>query len=199
MPITDNDPERRNITIMSLCIIVFYWAGGAFIDNNVRFAIVNIQFSNSERLEIFFWILFIYFSFRYWVTHKGLVKHSILSCLTDVADKSRICELIGKSTGLKVDTEGGFTNYGIWYGEYTWYLHYQVIKSIEEVKDGKIVKFTPIGGAEYIYLKHYSYLPFKVRILVKLLLLKKEVSAYIVPYLLIVLACVFTIVGKYAV
>ncbi len=42
MQIQDSSPERRNLIILSISIIVFYLAGGELIDNSVRLQVVNI-------------------------------------------------------------------------------------------------------------------------------------------------------------
>ena len=40
----DSNPERRNLTVLSLCIIIFYLAGGAFLSNEVRLQVINVKF-----------------------------------------------------------------------------------------------------------------------------------------------------------
>ncbi|UAA39130.1 hypothetical protein KIH87_01820 [Paraneptunicella aestuarii] len=71
MAIQDNNPERRNLMIMSLSIIVFYLAGGEVTDHNIRLQIVNVHFTKPEILGYFVWILLVWFAFRYWLVHQG--------------------------------------------------------------------------------------------------------------------------------
>ncbi len=79
MPVSDSNPERRNLTVLSLLIIVFYLAGGYFIDNEIRLRIVNIGFHNIEVLGYVVWVMLAWFLFRYWLTSKGtageLLRH----------------------------------------------------------------------------------------------------------------------------
>jgi len=67
----DSNPERRNLLVLSLSIIVFYLGGGEFTDNNIRLQIVNIHFSKPEVLGCFVWALLAWFAFRYWLVHQG--------------------------------------------------------------------------------------------------------------------------------
>jgi hypothetical protein len=79
MPLFDNNPERRNLTVLSLSIIVFYLAGGYFIDNEIKLKIVNIGFHNREVLGYLVWVMLAWFLFKYWLASKGaageLLRH----------------------------------------------------------------------------------------------------------------------------
>lgn len=77
MEIHDSVAERRNLIVMSLAIIVYYWAGGSVVDQKLKLPMVNIEFSEPVVLFIFVWVLFIYFIFRYRVTSKALTDNSI--------------------------------------------------------------------------------------------------------------------------
>lgn len=71
MIIQDGVAERRNLIVMSLAIIVYYWGVGEIVTNEARFLLVNVKFHNPKVLFIFVWVLFLYFIFRYWVTSKS--------------------------------------------------------------------------------------------------------------------------------
>jgi len=84
MALHDSNPERRNLSVMSLSIIVFFLAGGEFTESTVRLQIINVYFSNSEVLSDFIWILLVWFLFRYWLIHQGSWKKEFASELNFV-------------------------------------------------------------------------------------------------------------------
>lgn len=79
--IQDGVAERRNLVVMSLAIMVYYWAGGEILVDEARLLLVSVKFHNPTVLFIFVWVLFIYFIFRYRVTSKvfddGTVRHNM--------------------------------------------------------------------------------------------------------------------------
>lgn len=74
MAISDNNPDRRNLVILSISIILFFLADGEIIDENVRLQIINVVFNKPNVLENFVWILLFWFIYRYWLTNKGSWK-----------------------------------------------------------------------------------------------------------------------------
>ena len=70
MTYSDSNPERRNLTILSLAIIIFYLAEGKLVGSNLNFTLVNIQFENKGMLIIIVWSMLFWFLFRYVVTNR---------------------------------------------------------------------------------------------------------------------------------
>jgi len=66
MPISDSSPERRNLILISLAFIFYYAAGGGFHGDEIRFFVVNLQFSKPEVLGIFAWVLIFWFALRFY-------------------------------------------------------------------------------------------------------------------------------------
>jgi len=76
--IQDGFAERRNLIVISLAIIVYYWAGGSLDDEStIRLVLMNVKFHYPLVLFTFVWFLFLYFIFRYWVTSKSFGEESI--------------------------------------------------------------------------------------------------------------------------
>lgn len=87
MALQDSNPERRNLTVVSICIILFYLAEGEFIDSAVRLQVVNITFMKPEVLAYFTWCLLLWFCFRYWVVHQGSWRQAFtneITCMEDI-------------------------------------------------------------------------------------------------------------------
>lgn len=75
MTIQDSSPERRNLVVLAVSIIIFYLAGGEFIDQSVKLQIINVKFANPDMLKHFVWVLLLWFIFRDWVTMQGSWKN----------------------------------------------------------------------------------------------------------------------------
>ena len=71
MPYSDSNPERRNLIVLSLGIIIFYLAEGQMIDDEVKFKLINIEFKDIDILVCFVWGMLFWFLFRYVVTNKN--------------------------------------------------------------------------------------------------------------------------------
>lgn len=77
MPYSDNNPERRNLTVLSLAIIVYYLAGGQFLDGKVNLMLINATFTNPSMLIAIVWVMLCWFLFRYIVTNKQQDSHAM--------------------------------------------------------------------------------------------------------------------------
>ena len=70
MEFSENHPERRNVLLMCMAIIIFHVGQGSFKDNELSFALVTMTFSNPEALGNLAWVVNMYFLFRYWVVTR---------------------------------------------------------------------------------------------------------------------------------
>lgn len=82
MSIQDSSPERRNLLVLSIGIIVFYLAGGEFIDQSVRLQVINVHFTKPEMLMKLVWVLLFWFIYRYWVTINPSWKYNLYDGFT---------------------------------------------------------------------------------------------------------------------
>ncbi len=88
LAISDNNPERRNLVVLSISIILYFLAGGGITDENIRLQVVNVTFSKPEVLVKFVWLLLFWFIYRYWLNHKGSWKEGFY--------REAQCQLINK-------------------------------------------------------------------------------------------------------
>jgi hypothetical protein len=75
VPISDNNPERRNLVVLSISIILYFLADGKITDDNVRLQVINVTFGEPEVLGKFVWVLLIWFIYKYWLNNKGSWKN----------------------------------------------------------------------------------------------------------------------------
>lgn len=68
----DNNPDRRNLIMLSLSIIIFYLGGGTLTDNSetVKLQLINVTFQNPQILVYFVWIMLFWFAYRYWLLNR---------------------------------------------------------------------------------------------------------------------------------
>lgn len=110
MAIQDSDPERRNLTVTSIGFITYFYAGGSLPDTSVRLEVVNVEFSRPEVLAVIVWLAFIWFIYRYWLTHNGDFTNYFSSELTHWQGKSYIKNYASKNIGqdLVTDQDKGY-------------------------------------------------------------------------------------------
>jgi hypothetical protein len=96
MAIQDSNAERRNLMVTSIGFIAYFYAGGSFPNSSVRLQVINADFSRPEVLSVMAWTAFIWFLYRYWVTHSGDFTKHFRGELYDLRIKSYI-----KSYALK--------------------------------------------------------------------------------------------------
>ena len=79
----EGQPERRNVIVTSLAVIVYFLADGHF-DSGLKIAIINIKFYDETALIIFFWVMFLWFGLRYWQVNKTISLREINQELPNV-------------------------------------------------------------------------------------------------------------------
>lgn len=76
MAIEDSNPERRNLTVMSAAIIMFYLADGQFANKReITLEIIDVTFNNASALTIMMWFMLFWFAFRYWIENKNRIMN----------------------------------------------------------------------------------------------------------------------------
>lgn len=71
MAVEDSLPERRNLSVLSLAFIAYYYGGGSIADEHLQLEVVNITFTNGPFLGVMVWLMMFWFLIRYWQTTRG--------------------------------------------------------------------------------------------------------------------------------
>ncbi len=77
MAIEDSNPERRNLTVLSSAIIIYYLGEGKIQENTLTLEIVNVVFSNTEMLTIIVWVMLGWFTFRYLIENRYRIPNEL--------------------------------------------------------------------------------------------------------------------------
>ncbi|CAA6816485.1 MAG: Unknown protein [uncultured Sulfurovum sp.] len=103
MVMNESIPEKRNLMIFSLIIIVFIFSGGEFLDNTIKISPFNIKLDNSKFLAIMLWLVFIYINYRFYVKCTPIFFENYHSDLLDaINDKNLHNFVVDKVGGPKV-------------------------------------------------------------------------------------------------
>ena len=103
MALYDSNSERRNLTVLSLSIIIFYLADGEFINDAIRLQIINVHFNNPAVLAYLVWIMLIWFLYRYWVTNQNSWKEPYCQEMTQIEFSGLINRYVSNRFQLKKD------------------------------------------------------------------------------------------------
>lgn len=64
---SDNNPERRNLVLISSLFIIYHLAGGYFVGGSVGLQVVNLQFENPQVIKVLLFFLLLWSAYRYWL------------------------------------------------------------------------------------------------------------------------------------
>ena len=194
MAVADNNPERRNLNISSLSVIVFYLAGGNFVDSKIKLPMVNISFSNPETLCAIFWGILCWFALRYWQTHKGLIDKTYLEEIKGKASSKAAIAFVEKRTGKTYKENGGFYPREISRSSGRLCIQIGDVTGGNKNADGVLVNFRS-NNYEYVPINGFRGFIFHLLSISGLAFSKPGFGNYVVPYLLFITACVLGLVN----
>ena len=181
MPISDNNPERRNLTVLSLSIIVYYIAGGEPIsDDSIKLVLVNIKFTNNAVLTYIIWVMFLWFWLRHWLANKYSHSAAFMNEKPETNMNYKIVDDCFREQGQPLKPNQLTACY-VW--------HINTKKGW--VIDAHAISNHPNMRAE---LKGYQGFVKKYIFMAKMFFKHKVVSDYYVPYFL---GCIAVISGLY--
>lgn len=70
MEISDSSPERRNLTVLSVLVILFYIGGARLTEQHLSLPMINVKFTQTWALVAALWVALIWFVVRYWQTWR---------------------------------------------------------------------------------------------------------------------------------
>lgn len=178
MAIQDSNAERRNLTLLSMSIIVYYAAEGEF-DGGIKLPLVNLHFENNIMLAYFLWGILVWFLLRYWMVNKGSWqsdhRHELISAIPYRMVKAYLKFKFSKMIASNDNFSGS--------------IKYQIVEGAGKKLGFRIQQATgsfplsnqkePKGILDNLYLAILSlYLFFT----------KPTLSGYFVPYMLFLIA-----------
>jgi hypothetical protein len=199
MAIQDTNPERRNLVVVSLAFIVYFYGGGVLLEPTIRLQLINIQFTKPHILEALAWILFVWTLWRYWLINKGKFSNNLRSETDTHQIKKRFKKYIENKGSITIvdNSELGFQLAGIYYKNYLLEavfnhcnggekerakLSKEELRKLDETSqkhslDLFTVRFNNLKGITY-----------SLQVFFKCCLTKPSFTSYIAPYILALIA-----------
>lgn len=196
MAIHDSDPERRNLIVTSLAFIAYYYAGGAFVDSNVRLQMVNVTFEKPEVLAGIAWMLLFWFFYRYWLTHKKSFRNGFSDEKYDYYKLPYVIRYAEKRLGkplVKSDEEEGYHITGLVYSGGKAGIRYVYALDITRSEvTGEIEGYTGNGTCDngVIPLQCMAGYWVMLRATLECCIKSPSFSSYLVPYVIFAVALI---------
>ncbi|WP_462147304.1 hypothetical protein [Pseudoalteromonas gelatinilytica] len=110
MEYQDSHPERRNLMVIALGIMIYIIGDGKITNNILKIQAISIEFEDTAKVVYFVWVAFFWSLYRYWVVSKGEVKKMFDKELSQFRKNKLIKKICNKSNIVIADekTEGGY-------------------------------------------------------------------------------------------
>ncbi|MEW8253854.1 MAG: hypothetical protein AB2747_05850 [Candidatus Thiodiazotropha taylori] len=184
MPISDSNPERRNLMLSSIAFLVFFWGGGEFEKNEIRIQTVNITFNNETVLAVFAWIMLFWFGLRYWQLNQGRLNLTLREEVKTEQNNTLLIWYLRAKTGKPHRVQNGFVirslnkpRNGHWESQIA------LVEGGREGDNGEWVEFKKIDGETF---KINDFVGFFLRLwVITCLAFKKPgIGSWFLPYAL---------------
>jgi hypothetical protein len=195
MAIQDPDPERRNLVVISIAFIAYFYAGGCFPESSVRLQVINANFSKPEILGYIAWCAFCWFIYRYWLTHRGSFVTGFSNDFNEWHTKHYITEYVNNYFDQQMRPNVTVPEYhaaGI--GWKSWHVVITCnFARISRDREGNVRSIGRVSGkddkpVEYIKLTNTKEWLLAIRASAGCILKKPSFSNYVVPYILAITA-----------
>ena len=108
MPISDNNPERRNLVVTSIGFIAYYLGDGRIDNEILKIQAISITFENTAVLAAMAWIMLFWFFIRYKQIHGGMLQQAILNEAVQEKRNSILIKYLQQKTGKPYCQQNGF-------------------------------------------------------------------------------------------
>ena len=183
--IQDSNPERRNLTVFSLAIILYYFADGSLIGNDVKLHIVNIKFSNPGVISIFLWAALCWFCLRFYQTTRGKYLAAYKEEIKNFSNNWLLRLYANRVFGISYNKKNGYNHAKIDYEKNYWYISCQKIGDITYDENNVIIGYE--GGKGWTNNKKITgFMGFAILLYFRILsvLIKPAFSSFVFPYIL---------------
>ena len=105
MPFTDGNAERRNLTILSLSIIVFFLGDAELEGDRIGLPLINVVFTNHQVLIAIVWAMLAWFVFRHWQENHDDYVGKLNETIRAKAERSRHVKRVVKAAANKESSD----------------------------------------------------------------------------------------------
>ncbi len=188
MPISDNNPERRNLVITSFAFVIYYLGGGRLVDGVLSIQAISITFEKTYVIGIIAWILLIWFFLRYKQIHGSCFQHELFEEIKSEKENKFLVLYLKHLTKMPFRNPEGFVVHEIVPRKGSWTAQISMIKGGNRDARGRWVGFTQIESNKYDIT--WAFLGvIRLSILVSLAIKKPGIGSWFVPVVLFYTAC----------
>ena len=182
MPVQDSNPERRNLTVLSLAFVAYYYCGGSAVSDHVSFQLVSMKFSRPELLAVLVWMSLLWFLLRYWQANRGKFEGKFITELQQYKERPYLLRFIAERTGLRPREVDGFTINSVFRRDGRFLVQYVKLRKVTLNADGSIQSFQP-GDADITSFRGVRGKWVLLRLLATSALEHPSFAEYIAPYI----------------
>ncbi|HHF3026171.1 TPA: hypothetical protein ACPJ0Z_004472 [Vibrio diabolicus] len=194
MAIQDSNAERRNLIMISMSLIVFFYSGGTFTDETIRLQVVNVHFSRPLVLVVIVWAVFFWSLYRYWLIHNGEFSSKFMAEIRQMKNDRVILKYIERKQGIKFieyPQTDGYVIDTIVFDNGVLVPELSMAHNVKWSNDRSLQSYSfnkDLDFDRFIRFNSASGLLTQVLLLLKCAFSKKSFSDYLAPYLLALLA-----------
>lgn len=192
MALQDNNSERRNLVVTSLGFIVFCLAEGKLTENELKLQLINITFENTIALEVFAWIIILWFALRYWQINRSVMRAFIHNGTSCFSASKLIAWYVGKETGLNHREEDGFVVSNV----RGWEVDYGIVTNVQRDDEGNIKSMSSSSKRVVEISGVYGFL-IKLVLYPIMAITQPNFGSYVVPYVMFYVAVILTLFKFY--
>lgn len=188
MPIADASPERRNLSVLSLAIIVYYVGGGYVADSSISLPMLNIGFTRPTALVVLLWGTLLWLHFRYWQEMHGSGMGRIREELAEVCKRHPIVvQFLAQRIEALPSEANGFHVKDFRIDSNGWRAKYAPYKGGEPDSKGSVAAKQDLS-AKWVTIQGDGAVSVKVRVTLSALRTEGSLWAYWAPHLLVLAA-----------
>jgi hypothetical protein len=188
MPISDDNPERRNLVITSFAFVVYYLGGGKLVDGVLSIQAISITFEKTYVIGIIAWILLLWFFLRYKQIHGANLRRELFQEVKSENKNKILVWYLQHLTKLPFRNPDGFIVHEIVPQKGAWTAQISLIKGGNRDARSQWVGFTQIESNKYDIT--WALLGVvRLSLLGSLAINKPSIGSWFVPVVLFYTAC----------
>ncbi|MFL0802400.1 MAG: hypothetical protein K6L81_01695 [Agarilytica sp.] len=183
----DSLPARRNLTVLSLLIILFFFAEGSINGNGLSTPLLNISLENTTNAIIFVWLMFGYFWLRFYQATREEYSAALRNSVSELKNHWYTKKVIGNFANAGFMKKDGFMDPDINHKGTRLVLSWRAYRGGALNEHGNLTGFTQAKDKSAVSLRN-KHLLYRIGFWLFSAIHHEEVGSYVLPHMLAVLA-----------
>jgi hypothetical protein len=188
MPISDNNPERRNLVVTSFAFVIYYLGGGKLVDGVLSIQAISITFEKTYVIGIVAWVLLLWFFLRYKQLHGPNLRRELFDEVKSEKRNKILVLYLQYLTKMPFRNPDGFVVHEIVPRKGAWTAQISMVKGGNRDAKSQWVGFKLIESNTYDIT--WALLGVvRLSILASLTIMKPAIGSWFLPVVLFYTAC----------